>query len=189
MHLAAFACVMCVCRTGRAVPRFNSRVPCKAGSQPPTHAPWRPPCPQNLRAFCTWQQRLFLPEELLQYDGHKRPERYLALLGQVFDVTKGSKFYGADPDPPRSRYKSLSVFRTTPNGSPGKEQAFTQNEQSREWCMLCPGKGAEVVGGSGRGGGRTACAPSHAAVRMHARPYPEGGEAIAIGNTCIYKTW
>lgn len=37
---------------------------------------------------------LFSPSELELYDGIHKPEIYLAILGNVFDVTKGAKHYG-----------------------------------------------------------------------------------------------
>ncbi|KAI8799353.1 cytochrome b5-like heme/steroid binding domain-containing protein [Cladochytrium replicatum] len=41
------------------------------------------------------QERIFTPEELAQYDGSdpKKPI-YIALLGEVFDVTAGPSYYG-----------------------------------------------------------------------------------------------
>lgn len=38
-------------------------------------------------------QRLFDPEALKLYDGKKNAPMYLAILGSVFDVTKGRKKY------------------------------------------------------------------------------------------------
>ncbi|XP_063916710.1 neuferricin [Zophobas morio] len=38
--------------------------------------------------------RLFTPEELQLYNGNDKPELYLAVLGKIFDVSKGSKHYG-----------------------------------------------------------------------------------------------
>lgn len=37
--------------------------------------------------------RIFTKAELATYDGIKRRETYLAIMGQVFDVTNGSQFY------------------------------------------------------------------------------------------------
>lgn len=39
-------------------------------------------------------ERLFRKEELKKYNGVDKPELYIGLLGNVFDVTKGAKFYG-----------------------------------------------------------------------------------------------
>ncbi len=42
-------------------------------------------------------EKIFTPEELKKFDGSKgSPGIYLALLGQVFDVSKSPKFYGPD---------------------------------------------------------------------------------------------
>lgn len=38
--------------------------------------------------------KLFSSEELQKYNGIDNPELYLAILGNVFDVTKGKKHYG-----------------------------------------------------------------------------------------------
>jgi hypothetical protein len=38
--------------------------------------------------------KIFTPEELSVYDGKKRKEVYIALLGSVFDVTSGRRIYG-----------------------------------------------------------------------------------------------
>lgn len=38
---------------------------------------------------------MFTVESLKQYNGVDKPQLYLALLGKVFDVTKGSQHYGA----------------------------------------------------------------------------------------------
>ncbi len=39
------------------------------------------------------RDRLFTKEELKQYDGTTKSQIYLAILGSVFDVTKGERFY------------------------------------------------------------------------------------------------
>lgn len=38
--------------------------------------------------------KLFSSDELNQYNGVDKSELYLSILGNVFDVTKGSKYYG-----------------------------------------------------------------------------------------------
>ena len=53
------------------------------------HAP--PPLPLFPRAPL---QKLFSREELKSHDGVTQPSLYLAILGQVFDVTKGHQHYG-----------------------------------------------------------------------------------------------
>lgn len=40
--------------------------------------------------------RVLTVKELEQYDGIQKPQLYLALLGTVYDVTKGDKHYGND---------------------------------------------------------------------------------------------
>lgn len=40
--------------------------------------------------------RIFTPDELKLYNGIDKPELYLSLLGNVYDVTKGEKHYGKD---------------------------------------------------------------------------------------------
>ncbi|KAI4460903.1 membrane-associated progesterone receptor component-related [Holotrichia oblita] len=40
-------------------------------------------------------KKLFSPEELRSYNGEIKQEIYLALLGNVFDVTKGAQHYGS----------------------------------------------------------------------------------------------
>lgn len=40
--------------------------------------------------------RIFNSDELAQYNGVQRPQLYLAILGNVYDVTKGDKHYGSD---------------------------------------------------------------------------------------------
>lgn len=40
--------------------------------------------------------RIFTPDELAQYNGVLKPQLYLAILGNVYDVTKGEKHYGGD---------------------------------------------------------------------------------------------
>ena len=40
------------------------------------------------------KKRDFSLEQLRQYDGARTPRILLAVNGKVFDVTKGSKFYG-----------------------------------------------------------------------------------------------
>ena len=39
-------------------------------------------------------QRLFTPEQLALYNGTKGAPMYLAILGEVYDVTKGAQYYG-----------------------------------------------------------------------------------------------
>ena len=39
--------------------------------------------------------RLFTKEEIKDYDGKRRSEIYIALVGSVYDVTKGERFYAA----------------------------------------------------------------------------------------------
>lgn len=38
--------------------------------------------------------RLFTKEELSMYDGEQKPEIYISIVGRVYDVTKGKRFYG-----------------------------------------------------------------------------------------------
>lgn len=40
--------------------------------------------------------KLFTVHELAEYNGIDRPELYLVILGNVFDVTKGAQHYGPD---------------------------------------------------------------------------------------------
>lgn len=40
--------------------------------------------------------RVITQDELSQYNGVDKPQLYLALLGNVYDVTKGEKHYGKD---------------------------------------------------------------------------------------------
>eukprot|EP01084_Bolivina_argentea_P243794 408595_1 len=40
--------------------------------------------------------KMFTAEELSQYDGVKNEKIYLAVIGEVFDVTKGKNYYGPD---------------------------------------------------------------------------------------------
>lgn len=40
--------------------------------------------------------RIFTSEELSLYNGHDKPQLYLSLLGNVYDVTNGEKHYGKD---------------------------------------------------------------------------------------------
>ena len=40
--------------------------------------------------------RTFTPSELAEHDGVRSPTIYLAILGDVFDVTTGAKYYGPD---------------------------------------------------------------------------------------------
>lgn len=40
--------------------------------------------------------QIFTADELKQYNGIEKPQLYLALLGNVYDVTKGEKHYGKD---------------------------------------------------------------------------------------------
>lgn len=38
--------------------------------------------------------RIYTKEEISQYNGVEKSELYLVILGNVFDVTKGAKYYG-----------------------------------------------------------------------------------------------
>ncbi|GAX82131.1 hypothetical protein CEUSTIGMA_g9559.t1 [Chlamydomonas eustigma] len=48
------------------------------------------------------ETKIFSKEDLRTYDGKQHPRLYLAILGHVFDVTKGSRYYGEN--------KSYSFF-------------------------------------------------------------------------------
>lgn len=39
---------------------------------------------------------LFTADDLAQYDGEKKPQLYLAIMGDIFDVSRGAKHYGKD---------------------------------------------------------------------------------------------
>lgn len=53
-----------------------------------------------------YRPRVFTKEELALYDGIQKPQVYLSLMGEVFDVTAGAElFYGAN--------KSYSFFAAT----------------------------------------------------------------------------
>ncbi len=45
--------------------------------------------------FLETPQKLFNKEDLATFDGQQQPRMYLAILGDVFDVSKGTAFYGA----------------------------------------------------------------------------------------------
>jgi predicted heme/steroid binding protein len=45
--------------------------------------------------YFTPQERYFTKAELAEYSAGSQETLYLSILGQVFDVTKGRRFYGA----------------------------------------------------------------------------------------------
>ena len=51
--------------------------------------------PQGRSGATRSGERLFTKEEMKDYDGRTRSEIYIALVGSVYDVTKGERFYAA----------------------------------------------------------------------------------------------
>ena len=51
--------------------------------------------PQGRSGATKSGERLFTKEEIEDYDGKTRSDIYIALVGSVYDVTKGARFYAA----------------------------------------------------------------------------------------------
>ena len=51
--------------------------------------------PQGRSGATKSAERLFTKEEIKDYDGKTKSEIYIALVGSVYDVTKGARFYAA----------------------------------------------------------------------------------------------
>ena len=44
--------------------------------------------------YVCFVQRLFTKEELAEFNGVERAPLYVAMLGEVYDVSKGAQYYG-----------------------------------------------------------------------------------------------
>eukprot|EP00959_Pyramimonas_sp_CCMP1952_P076340 1595096-Pyramimonas_sp.AAC.1 len=67
------------------------------------------------------QERYFTKEELKKYSSGNQEKLYLSVLGQVFDVTRGRKFYGAYPP----RHGIAWGFARVPGWMIGGEGGYT----------------------------------------------------------------
>jgi len=98
----------------------------------------RPPGGAGAGSPAQQQRRLFTRASLAEYDGVRRPELYVAVLGEVFDVSSKRQFYG----PPPKKEKDEAAGS---GGVGGGEQGQGQGGRGEE------GRGAG--GGDGAGAG------------------------------------